>query len=427
MISPGKLIHVLKSNVIFRNLVSMSVIHGLGMVLPLITYPYLIKVIGIGNFGKIGFLISSIIFAGFLIDFGYAYIAPKEVATNRNNEKSLSEVFSNIIISKFILLIICCLLAIVSTAFIDKYDIRMILLGLVYLVGLASTPNWFFQGIEKMHWITIFDGLSKIIATILVFVLIKKQSDSVLYLPILGVGSILCNLLGYIYIFSNYNIRISISKFHVLLNGYKNGLPIFVGLFSTYLIANSSMILLGILSTPYLLGLFAIADKIGRIPWIFSNLMSTVIYPSVCRDATLGLNHIWIILRKYIGILLLFTVVLVLLGYYFAIPIIHIFYKSNTEEILPVYLALLINTFFITLIIPFTLILLAYSRNRIYMRINVFISLFQFGVSYYFIKYYGIFGAGISTLIAYCTLLVIMIFVYFAEKSKGNLQTVISS
>ncbi|MBL0119969.1 MAG: polysaccharide biosynthesis C-terminal domain-containing protein [Saprospiraceae bacterium] len=88
---------------------------------------------------------------------------------------------------------------------------------------------------------------------------------------------------------------------------------------------------------------------------------------------------------------------------------------------------MLINTFFITLIIPFTLILLAYSRNRIYMRINVFISLFQFGVSYYFIKYYGIFGAGISTLIAYCTLLVIMIFVYFAEKSKGNLQTVISS
>lgn len=412
------------SNVILRNLFSLSILHVLGMVLPLITYPYLIRIVGIDNFGKVNFVLSLLTFAIMVIDFGYSYIGPKEISVNRNDNKRISEIFTRIVLSKILLLVAVALISMSFIALAPEPDHKLYLFSLVYLTGLALNPAWFFQGIEKMHFITIFDSVAKVISTILVFITITKQSHIVYYLPILGLGSLLSCGVGYYHIFSRHSIRFTIPAFKMLLNEYRKGFPIFIGQLSMHLLSNANIILLGFLSTSYFLGLYSVADKIAKIPWAVSGIMSTVLFPMVCKQTLNGLDAVWIGMKKYLMLLVGFIIIVVMGGIVFKEPLIHIFYKSDTTLITPPYIVLMLNVVIVTLNIPLNLILLAYSRNIIYMRLFAVTTVIHFILSIILIKYYGIFGASISTLLTYSILLLLLFWAYRRERAFNNLVVV---
>ena len=82
---------------LISNVLTLSIVQGLNYLLPLITIPYLIKVIGIEKFGLLAFATVIISYFQTLIDYGFNLNATKNVALNRYNVIKLSEIFSAVI------------------------------------------------------------------------------------------------------------------------------------------------------------------------------------------------------------------------------------------------------------------------------------------------------------------------------------------
>jgi len=401
-------IAILNFNKVFRNFISLSVSQVLGLLLPLITYPYLIRVIGISNFGKIGFVLSIFTFIFMAVDFGYSYIAPKEVALSLNEPSQLNIVFNRVQFTKLTILISLLILMTILVSIFFKGERYLIFLGYIYVLGVSMTPNWFFQGIEKMHFITFIDTISKVLVTILIFVIIKDKNHYIFYIPILGIGSLISCLSGFILIKREYDINILMPSFNIIFGELVKGFPIFLAQISTYLFTNTNILLIGTFLGSFYAGIYSIAEKAARIPWTFCSIFSTVLYPSICNQTKIGLDSVWKLIKKYIywfySLVGLLITVVYILNYY----IIEYFTKDNVVEIVYLFNLLLFSTIFIAIGTPYNLILLAYSINRPYMKIFLRIALINIILGTSLIYSFGIYGAGYSHLLTMIILYILL-------------------
>ena len=94
-----KYISSLKNNTaLLKNISYLGVVQGLNYILPLITLPYLVRVIGVEKFGVISLATAVISFFLVITDYGFNYTATREVALNKNNNEELVNIFSSVMI-----------------------------------------------------------------------------------------------------------------------------------------------------------------------------------------------------------------------------------------------------------------------------------------------------------------------------------------
>jgi len=141
---------------LLENFISLSALQIIGMALPFVTLPYVLKVFGYDKYGLIVFANSLVLYFTSLTDYSFRITAVREVAVNRDNKEELNKIYSKVLVVKGIFLVVS-LLILTLVIFIYKpfYQELSVYLGSsLMLVGYALFPEWFFQGIEKMRYIT---------------------------------------------------------------------------------------------------------------------------------------------------------------------------------------------------------------------------------------------------------------------------------
>ena len=90
----------LKSNKDVKTLTSnfayLTILQIAGYVFPLITLPYLARVLGVSKFGEIAFAASVIVYFQTIVDWGFMFTATRDVARVRNDLHKVSQIFSNV-------------------------------------------------------------------------------------------------------------------------------------------------------------------------------------------------------------------------------------------------------------------------------------------------------------------------------------------
>ena len=116
-----KIISVIKQyRTIFSNMSYLSAMQVFKMFIPLITYPYLIRILGSETYGLIVFVQAIIAYLLILVGFGFNTIATKEISVNRDNKEKINEIVSSVLIIKIALLIFAFLILYFLVLFIPK-------------------------------------------------------------------------------------------------------------------------------------------------------------------------------------------------------------------------------------------------------------------------------------------------------------------
>ena len=99
-----------KSNGILESIFSLSILNVLNIFLPLITLPYLIRVVGLEKYGAYSVVYAILQYALLFSSYGFIYSTTKEISQNRNNIEEVNQIFNSTIVARIVLSIVSLIL-----------------------------------------------------------------------------------------------------------------------------------------------------------------------------------------------------------------------------------------------------------------------------------------------------------------------------
>ena len=238
----------------------------------------------------------------------------RDVSVNRDDKDKLTEIVSSVLSLKFILFIFSLVLMIILTAVIPvlRANRMLFLFSMLACISEALFPLWFFQGVEKMKYITFINITTRVFATVFVFILIKKSSDFIRYPVIVGAGTVSGAVAGLLIVFRKYMISFRFQKVKTLVYYFRENTLYFISNVSTQIYINANKIIIGSFLGMAEVAWYDIADKIVNIAKVPLSLLGQALFPKVSREKNI------IFLRKIMYYTVLFTLIIVITIFIFS-------------------------------------------------------------------------------------------------------------
>lgn len=251
---------------IIENIFSLSVLQGANYILPLVTLPYLVRVLGPEKFGLVAFSQAFTQYFQMLTDFGFSLSATREISINRENTKKVATIFYSVFIVKFILLLFSFIVLFLIITIFSKFSSEktLYLFSFLSVIGWVLFPQWFYQGIEDMKFVTFFNIGAKLFFTICIFIFIKGENDYLLLALLTSAGYVLAGLFSLALTYKFYKVRLVIPTFEDIKHQFLEGWHIFLSNLAINMYTTSNSVVLGILTNNTLVGYYSAAEKIFK-------------------------------------------------------------------------------------------------------------------------------------------------------------------
>ncbi len=270
---------------VFSNFGYLSLLQIAGYVFPLITMPYLARVIGAEGFGKIAFASAIVVWIQTISDWGFNLTATRDVAQNRSDKEKVSQIFSNVLWARCLLTIFSGLLLATIVMLVPylRENAYIIFVTFLLIPGHILFPEWFFQAIEKMKYTTYFNLLIKLIFTIAVFVFIHDKEDFIIQPLLTTIGYMICGIGALYLILIKWKYTLYRPKWENIVKTIKGSTDIFINNLMPNLYNSFSVMLLGFFGGSTANGLYDGGNKFPTIFYNFQSVLSRAFYPFLSR------------------------------------------------------------------------------------------------------------------------------------------------
>lgn len=268
---------------LLENFSFLSLLQLFNLLTPLIVYPYLIKILGSEVYGEILFAQAIIAYIVIIVSFGFNITAAREVSINRLNNKKLGEILSCVSIIKILLASFSFLIVLIGLAIFNEFQIdrTLIILSMWLVVYDILFPQWYFQGIEKMKYITYLNLLSRSIFLAFVFVMVNSESDYLLVPIINGAGAIISGCAALYIIVFKHNIKLGLQPIITLKYYLKDSFTIFISTFSINLYKSTNKVIVGSLLGMSEVTYYDLAEKLITLAKVPQNILNQTIFPKI--------------------------------------------------------------------------------------------------------------------------------------------------
>ena len=395
----------IRKNYIYNLLYQILVI-----IIPIITIPYISRVLGARNIGIYGYTLS--ISAYFILagSLGIALYGQREIAYVQNNKSKYSKTFWEILLLKIISMTISTI--IFYFLFVkgnNDYTIYYKIL-LLELLGNAIDINWFFQGLEEFGKTVFRNLIIRIISLICIFIFVKTKNDLIIYFIIYVISIILGNLSLWMYI-PKYIKKVDFRKLEILKH-IKPTLVLFIpqAAIQIYTVLDRTMIGT-IIPEKAEVGFYTQGEKIIKLLLTIITAMGTVMLPRIAnRFAKQDNKAINIYINKsfnlvfFLAFPLTFGIIAVANGF---VPL---FFGPGYDKVISIMMILSPIIIIIGMSNVIGMQYLLPTKKQKEFTISVICgSIVNFTINLFLIRLYGAIGAAIATVIAELTVTTIQI------------------
>lgn len=265
-------------NYFYNLLLSIS-----NILFPILSFPYVSRVIGPEGIGKVQFIFSFSQYFALVASIGIPIYGMKEIARHRDDLEGRSKIFSELIavyLFTSVCLSVIYLMVICSFPYF-KADREMYIAATCMVLLSFSHIEWLYTGMEEFRSITVRSVVFKLIGLLLLFFFIKERTDYTLYLYIMMFSFLGNNVLSLFLIRNKVKLvfsGLSIRK-HIRPLLYILGTTLAASMYT-----DMDTVLLGFLSDDHTVGLYTAAVKLSKITLPFVTSMAVILVPKISKN-----------------------------------------------------------------------------------------------------------------------------------------------
>ncbi len=275
---------------LLKNFFSLSFLNLLNFLLPLLTLPYLVHVLGAEKYGLTVFALAVINYFSLIVNYGFNFSGTRQISVARDDPGKVARIFWSIFALRLFLTAGCLviLLVLLSMPWRIVQNPTLYLYTFGAVAGNALIPVWLFQGMERMKYITLVQSIPRLLFTAMVFIFIREESDY-LYVNLLSsCGFLVGGAFSLWLAMYAFRIRPVWPGLTGLREQLREGWHVFVSTVFMNLYRESNSLILGVMTNYAVVGYYSAAERIMKACQSLFYPVSETLFPYMSKAFSEG-------------------------------------------------------------------------------------------------------------------------------------------
>ena len=172
-----------ENKTLLNNIASLGIVQIVNYIFPLLTVPYVSRIIGPEGYGIVNYSTAFIGYFVLLVSFGFDFTATRRISARASDIKFINKVFKDVLNARLLIFLLCIPLFLICTFFIPMLKNNLVI-SLILFLNVASTlltPQYVFQGMQRLALFSRLNLFRGIINTCLIFLFVSEKDDIIIY------------------------------------------------------------------------------------------------------------------------------------------------------------------------------------------------------------------------------------------------------
>lgn len=276
---------ILHSKVV-QNSMWLFILQIANTVLPLLTIPYVTRILGAAGYGEYTIAYNLITYCQVVVEYGFVMSGARRIAISSDDKEYINSVFSRIITARAVLFIISLTGVLIVTLIrgLSPSQIMNVLALMIVVFSVIFQMNWLYQGMQQMRFITIVNVIGRLISVGLIFAFIHRNDQVFLYCIFYSFTFIISSLVGLVIAKRKYRLHYSFPGLKGIISELKDGWHLFTSVAVSRLFGSIGVTILGIYATVEAVGGYSAVYKVPYIMTLCFSPIGQALYPYMSKS-----------------------------------------------------------------------------------------------------------------------------------------------
>jgi PST family polysaccharide transporter len=272
---------------LLQNTVALYIVQIANIVVPVLTFPYIVQVLGIAPFGRLSYALGVAQLIGALVEFGFNLSATQRVATDAAAKGAASDAvawtFTTVAAVRVALFTLVGGATTLGFWLAGDGTATLLVLLTPLVLGEVLTPTWLFQALERMRFLPVFTVGGRLVGIVLLFALVRSPDDLPLAAFVQSVPFLVSGVIAHVVILRRFGLayRWDVPRGlarELVVDAFK----VFAGRLAGHIYVRGPIILLRALTDDATVGAYSIAQRVASLLTGLVQPLAQSLYPRLC-------------------------------------------------------------------------------------------------------------------------------------------------